>query len=470
MVNLLSSQQERASQVTRSQLLWLFGQVLAFDALEPTRGGAARGFYRRVWCPWLTLWYLVWQRLQANHTLQAVVTDARRGGADALRLGHPKRLSQRIVSGATSAFSKARARLPLAWVKSAFTTAAQRLTQWGPVRPADALPLQLWDGSTLRMRPLGDLPKHFPPYRTRRKKAYWCGARVVVGFCAHTGVALAAQMAALPRSEQALAVELILAAPRALHVGDRNFGVWRVARAAVQSGGQALLRLTGARAKKLAASRRFKPGLDRAVAWDPSAHDQADRGLRKQSVAGRLVVVRAPRRGYRTIRLFLFTTLTDTRAYPPQRLLELYGLRWQVELNLRTVKSTLGLAQREVKSADLAQKEFYAGLMAYNLVRGFMGLAARQAGCAPGALSFAGARTSLTATLSLLWLHWLPPQARWAQWQRLVEEVSRARLPHRTKPRPSEPRAQCYPPQVFPKLRGSRAEARKQLKKQHAKG
>jgi len=140
-----------------------------------------------------------------------------------------------------------------------------------------------------------------------------------------------------------------------------------------------------------------------------------------------------PRRRYRTVTLSLFTTLTDAVAYPPQRLLELYGLRWQVELNFRTIKSTMGLAQLEVKSADLAQKEFYAGLMAYNLVRGLMGMAARQADCAPGALSFSEARTNLTATLSILWLSWLPARARWEQWQRLVEEVSRARLPHRKK-------------------------------------
>jgi hypothetical protein len=329
--------------------------------------------------------------------------------------------------------------------------------------------VQLWDGSTLRLRPWGDLPKKFPPHRTRRPKSYWCVARVVVGFCAGSGVALAAQMASLHLSEQAMAVGLILAARPALHLGDRNFGVWRVVRAAVQSGGQALVRLTGARANKLATGRRLKPGLDLAVEWTPSPHDQVDRGLAKKGVAGRLVVVRAQRQGFRTQTLFVFTTLTDPVAYPPQRLLALYGMRWQVELNFRTVKATMGLAQLEVKSADLAQKEFYAGLMAYNLVRGLMGVAARAAGCAPETLSFARARTCLTATLGSLWLSWLPAAARGEHWQRLVEEVSRARLPRRKKPRPSEPRAQCYAPRVFPPLRTSRAQARRQLRKQHAK-
>jgi hypothetical protein len=273
-------------------------------------------------------------------------------------------------------------------------------------------------------------------------------------------------MGSLRLSEQALAVRLILAAAaRALYVGDRNFGVWRVVRACVQAGGHALVRLTGARAGRLAAGRRLKAGLDLAVTWEPTGHDEVDRGLKKQAVAGRLVVVRAVRRGWRTQTLILFTTLTDATAYPPSWLLAQYGQRWQVELNLRLVKATMGLDQLEVKSADLARKEFYAGLMAYNLVRGLMGVAARRHGGAAGALSFATARGILFGALGMLWLGWVPARRRWEELERACAEVGRARLPHRKKPRPAEPRAQYHTPQVFPPLRGTRAQARQQLKK-----
>lgn len=469
MASLLSSSGRRAEPLVRAQLLDLFARILSLEGLQETLDQSEHRFYRRIWCPVLTLWYLIWQRLNSTHTLQAVVVDLRRGGADALRPGDKKPVSQRVRSQATTAFSNARQRLPAGWVKLCFSRLGERLLTL--LRPAqeNGLPVRLWDGSTLRMRPLGDLAEHYPPHRTRRKKSYWCVARVVVGFCARSGLALAAQMASLHLSEQALAVGLILASAPALHLGDRNFGVWRVIRAAVQSGGQGLFRLTGARAKKLAAGRRLKPGLDLVVHWAPSAHDQVDLGLQKNPVTGRLVVVRAQLPGHRAQTLFLFTTLTNTVAYPPERLLALYGLRWQVELNFRTVKATMGLAQLEVKSADVAQKEFYAGLMAYNVVRGLMGIAARSAGCQPGALSFTAARLCLTNALSLLWLAWLPTSVRDQLWPQLLKEVSLARLPRRKKPRPSEPREQCYSPRVFPALRKSRAQARRQLKKQHLK-
>ena len=120
--------------------------------------------------------------------------------------------------------------------------------------------------------------------------------------------------------EQTLAVRLILAGAGALHVGDCNFGVWRVVRAAVQSGGHALVRLTGVRAGKVAAGRRLQAGLDLAVTWTPTRHDQVDRGLQEEPVAERLVVARVTRRGFRPQQLFLFTTLSDATTYPPERL------------------------------------------------------------------------------------------------------------------------------------------------------
>lgn len=471
MHTLLSSRSERLAPSTRTQLLQLFAQLVALDSIEHTLDQSRRQFYRRIWCPVLTLWYLIWQRLHDDHTLQAVITDARHGGADALRAHDKKPLSQRIRSTATTAYSKARRRLPLKWVKSCFSSLAQRLAHLGTATSHPLpLPMELLDGSTVRLRPHRDIPQKFPPHRTRRKKSYWCVARVVVSFCAQTGVALTAQMASIHQSEQALAVRQLLARfRRALHVGDRNFGVWRVVRAVAQSGGEVLVRLTRARANKLAAGRRLQSGLDLAVSWMPSAHDQVDRGLKKKPVLGRLVVQRVHRPGFRPQTLYLFTTLTDTATYPPQRLVELYSVRWQVELNFRTVKATMALEQLEVKSADLAQKEFYAGLMAYNLVRGLMALAAHTARCAPAQLSFATARTQLLATLSVVWLGWIPEDRRREQWEWLLAEVSRARLPRRKKARPSEPRKQWHEPQVFPPMRGTRAQERRQLKKQQMK-
>jgi hypothetical protein len=425
---------------------------------------APPGFYDRLWTPPITLWYFIWQGLRLKQTLEAVLTDARRGGADALSSG-PTPLSQALRSKATTAYAKARQRLPLDWVRSAFTQLSGALLHSSGGRPQD-LPVELLDGSTKRLRPYGDIADHFPAHRTRRQRSYWCVARVVVSFCAATGLATAALLGSLHLSEQALAVQLILErAARVLYVGDRNFGVWRVVRAAFQSNGQALVRLTKVRARSLLGKKHRTAFLDLALRWSPTSHDQADAGLLRLPVPGRLVIIQAQRKGYRAQTLYLFTTLTDGLTYPPQRLLQLYGWRWQVELDYRTLKSTMQMDQSETKSADMVRKEFYAGLMAYNLVRSLMSSAAEQSHCPPTALSFTKIHGLLAAILTELFMASMSRRHREKRLQWLLAEAAAARLPRRRKPRPHEPRAQYYTPQVFPKMKVPRDEARAALKK-----
>ena len=420
---------------------------------------APAGSYERLWTSLLTLWYFIWQWLQSNHTLDKVVIDARRGGADRLSpKGKP--LSKGLKSRATAAYSKARRRLPLQWVRDCFLKLAAALARLGDGLGPE-LPIQLLDGSTKRLRPHGDIAQEFPAHRTRRKKSYWCVARVLVSFCAQSGLAMGALIASIHVSEQALAVQLILeAAKRVLYIGDRNFGVWRIVRAAVQSGGHALVRLTEVRARRLFGKKHLPMRLDLALVWTPSSHDQLDPGLNKESVQGRLIILRARRRGFRAQTLYLFTTLTDPTAYPPKRLLELYGWRWQVELDFRTLKSTMQMDQSETKSSEMARKEFYVGLMAYNLVRGLMVIAAEQAGCSPLQLSFAKVHGLLALMLTELFLDWMSGPLCRQRLLWLLEEASAAKLPRRRKPRPNEPRAQYHKPQVFPTIKASRAQAR----------
>ena len=45
--------------------------------------------------------------------------------------------------------------------------------------------------------------------------------------------------------------------------------------------------------------------------------------------------------GFRTKQVTLITTLLDAVEYPISSLLQLYGLRWEVELDLRHLKTTL---------------------------------------------------------------------------------------------------------------------------------
>jgi hypothetical protein len=314
------------------------------------------------------------------------------------------------------------------------------------------------------------MPEHFPPHRPGncKKPPYWCVARVVVGFCLASGAAVGCVLGSLHESEQALTALLLTGSwAQTLLVGDRNFGVYSVVRAAQAASAQVVVRLTHCRAAKLARSVgvAWACGLDTPVVWRPSPHDQCPAGMRPEPVAGRLLVLRVRRPGFRPITLCLFTTLTDAQAYSAADLAQLYGQRWQVELNLRYVKAQMDLAALESHSADMARKDWLAGLIAYNLIRAVMVAAAARAPIPVQGISF-----SRTRELLLLWLvRWATHPQALPAWERLLARVARCGQPQRRHPRQPEPRAIRYYQIQFAKLEGSRAVARRKLKIANAK-
>jgi hypothetical protein len=76
-----------------------------------------------------------------------------------------------------------------------------------------------------------------------------------------------------------------------------------------------------------------------------------------------------PHKGYRTKVITLVTTLLDPVAYPKAALADLYLSRWQIEVNLGHLKTTMGLAVLHCKTVAGVLKELYMFAVAYNLVR-----------------------------------------------------------------------------------------------------
>ena len=445
-----------------AQLLRFFLQLLPHRALLKLPALRNLTFYERLFTPLVTLWYLLFQWLNDDHTLDAVLTDARAGGADRL---NPK-LSRQIVSASTGPYSGARTRLPEGWVAQALRLQGRQITKQSPTTLWKEMVVSLLDGSTVRLRPSGDIPQEFPPHGNQhQKKTYWCLMRVVVTFCCLSGAALDCALGSTHLSEQALGCEIILrAVGNGLFLGDRNFGIFRIVQTARHVHQHVLLRMTEARAKKLL-GHALRVG-DFAVTWKPTRHDQLQPGCSADPVQGRLIIARLAGPGFRPQWLCLFTTLTDPVQYPSVELVRLYGKRWHIELDLRYVKAQMEAGQLEVHSTAMARKQWLACLLAYNLIRAAMLCAALQQGLAPLTLSFSASRRRLE------W--WLRDFGRTiadvlVSWAKTLTEIGKCRLPKRKKTRPQEPRAKRHVRESFPPLVGSRAQARKKLAKRAVK-
>ena len=109
-----------------------------------------------------------------------------------------------------------------------------------------------------------------------------------------------------------------------------------------------------------------------------------------------------PQKGFRTQSVIVVTTLLDPKEYNKTKLAQLYGLRWQAEVNLDHIKTTLGMEMVRSKTPAMVRKEIYMHLMAYNLLRALMWKAGKEHGVSPLRLSVQGTRSLLQSVLPAL--------------------------------------------------------------------
>ena len=337
------------------------------------------------------------QRLQGAAPLEAVVLDLLHDLPAGFWPNPCKRVrdwhqSGKSVSGNTAAYNQARQKLPLPVVEqSCDRIFGQLMERMAPNCPPGSRCAFLLDGSSLRLAHSPAVARQFPPASNQHGESHWPVLRVLVAHDLQTGLAMRPHWGPMygpdAVSEQGLLETAIGRLPAgATVIGDSNFGVFSVAWTATQKGYPVLLRLTSLRASRLAGEAP-KDETDCEIVWKPS---RADRKAHPElppdaCVKGRLIVRQVqPDNGAAPFLLALFTTL----PMPVKEIQELYGKRWNIETDLRTLKSRLRMDQLSCATPEMAAKEIEMAIAAYNLVRAVVGLAAQQSGLPPRNYSF----------------------------------------------------------------------------------
>lgn len=88
--------------------------------------------------------------------------------------------------------------------------------------------------------------------------------------------------------------------------------------------------------------------------------------------------------------LVLVTDLLNSVQHDALEMADLYARRWEIELRLRDVKTTLGMEHFAVQSPDMAHKTLRMLTIAYNLIRAIMQQAAIEADKPLVRISFKG--------------------------------------------------------------------------------
>jgi len=112
---------------------------------------------------------------------------------------------------------------------------------------------------------------------------------------------------------------------------------------------------------------------DHLIVWTrperPTWMDEATYALIPATLTLRELRYQIVEKGRRTKCVTIVTTLTDAETYSKESLAELYGFRWNAELDIRSIKVALNMGHLRCKTPHLVRCELWTTLLAYNLIR-----------------------------------------------------------------------------------------------------
>ena len=168
------------------------------------------------------------------------------------------------------------------------------------------------------------------------------------------------------------------------------------------------------------------------------------------------------RKGFRVRQVVVITTLLDAQRYPAKEILAAYLRRWELELCLDVLKTTLGMESLRSRSPGMAQKELYQRLIAHNLIRCTMASAAAAHQVTLERISFKGCLDGFRQYAHAM-ARAKTKKLRRKLWAELLATLAADQVPQR--PGRREPRAVKRKKNRFPRLVGPRHRFRDQLKR-----
>jgi putative transposase len=333
-----------------------------FAEEEASFGHLARSF----WTPALTMWAFLWQVLGSDKSCRQVVANV----LMSLALSHdPEDID-------TGLYCRARAKLPPAVFRRLAVHVGQGLERVSPKEWLwNGRHVNLIDGSSSRLPDTEENQKAFPQPKTQKKGL----GTPLIRWVALLGLATAAiqgfsygPYAGKETGETALFRQLL----------DQLL---------LNRGVDVVARLHQKRKYDFRRGQHLGAG-DHIVAWRrpqrPKWMSEDLYATMPETIRMREVIRRVDTPGYRVKELVVATSLLDAQAYGTDEIIELYSERWQVELDIRTLKVTLGMSDLRCKTPFMVEREIWAHILAYNLIRKVGAQVAVQKQVSPRSISF----------------------------------------------------------------------------------
>lgn len=413
----------------------------------------------RIFTPLVTLATFLFQVLSNDHSCRNAVGRLR---AWRVAQGLPP------CSLATGGYCRARQRLPEGLLSRLVRATARGLQERAPAGwHFHGRSVVIVDGTCVSMP---DTPANQEAYPQHFRQRRGCGfpmARIVVLLPLATGAML--DLAVAPWSGKLTGEHAPLRGlrdrPRRgdILLGDSYYSSYQEVAALLAMGVDVVMRQPGGRPSDFRRGRKLGRE-DHLVEWQRGRQRRSWMSLPEfhqlpRSLVMRELRVRIDKKGFRTRRFVVVTSLLDPVAYPAEELAGLYRARWHAELDIRSIKSVMKMDVLRCKTPEMVRKEIWAHALVYNLVRGVMAEAAYRRGVQPRGLSFQGARQVVKGYRAEL------ARASESRAEVLRADALAAIAGERVGERPDryEPRARKRREKMYPRLKIPRRLARKRL-------
>lgn len=302
----------------------------------------------------------------------------------------------RLISGlpkcstATGGYCKARERLPIEMVQQLAQFTGQLIDAKVPSKWRwQGRRVRIVDGTTIRLPDTQANQERYPQQKSQKPGLGFPMCRLVGITCLSSGALLGAQMCRVSgkgNDEQSMLRKMIKSFDNNdILLGDAFYATYFLIAQLNAMGVDGVFEQHGSRKRSTDFRRGKKLGRkDHLITIKRPKYPPAWMNQEQFDAAPETLTVRELNVNGK----ILVTTLCDPTIVSKCELMYLYKSRWNIELDIRHIKTTMGMEALSCQSPDMAEKEIWIYLLAYNLIRLIMMESALLCDIIPRQLSF----------------------------------------------------------------------------------
>ena len=368
---ILADKVHQLKQKSFSQLSECLGTFIPAHFLQPAKSGEHSR--QRLFSKHNTFWAFFSQILDADGGCKEVVRKFQ--AVSAMK-------EKTLPSSSTAAYCQARNKLSSDSLTSILKHTTEQLQAMSGAEKFHNRRVVVVDGTGVNMPDTEKNQQVWPQQALQKPGCGFPQASICACFCLHTGAMLSYDIGNKKSSElPMLRNQWSTFKAGDIFLGDKGFCSFYDLHSFREMGVDSVITLARRKPITAAEAHQVLGENDLLIHWKKpvkSSYPHSNWDDLPDNFLLRQIKVTIDQTGFRSTEFYIITTLLDAVKYPAHDIADLYFQRWDVELNFRDLKTTMGMDILRCKTPDMVRKEILMYFIAYNCIRSLMLEAARK--------------------------------------------------------------------------------------------